>query len=186
MYFCFPVFISTSIRRDKGIDVYEYSRMDAMVAERLTASPRVFDIYGFCGLSIVSEFFEHGDIEPLAVPNQGSLTDEEKQQLKEGPLHVFNDISPSEKLRMSLQMAEGIADIHGNAGGVIVHQDVQLSQFLFNSDKSILKLNDFNRAGKQLESKINSEMMIFDKIGLRIGLTQSLPSLSPPHFDVFL
>jgi len=143
--------------RDKGIDVYEYSRMDAMVAERLMSSPRVFDIYGFCGLSIVSEFFEHGDIEPLAVPNQGSLTDAEKQQVKEGPLPVFNDISPSEKLRMSLQMAEGIADIHGNTGGVIVHQDVQLSQFLFNSDKSILKLNDFNRAEFMLWNEKDAE-----------------------------
>lgn len=123
--------------------------MDAMVAERLTASPHIFDIYGFCGLSIVSEFFEHGDIEKLAVPNQGALTDAEVRQVKDqdGPLTVFNDISPSEKLRMALQMAEGIADLHGNVGGVIVHQDVQLAQFLFNSDKSILKLNDFNRAG---------------------------------------
>ena len=28
----------------------------------------------------------------------------------------------------------------------MVHQDIQLSQFLFNSDKSLVKLNDFNRA----------------------------------------
>jgi serine/threonine protein kinase len=124
--------------------------MDAMVAERLTASPRIFDIYGFCGLSILSEFFQHGDIEPIAVPNEGVLTEAEKQHLKEnGPLKSFNDIPVPEKLRMSLQMAEGIADLHGNAGGVIVHQDVQLAQFLYNSDKSILKLNDFNRAGKK-------------------------------------
>jgi hypothetical protein len=36
-------------------------------------------------------------------------------------------------------------------GGVIVHDDIQMSQFLFTSDMR-LKLNDFNRA----------EMMTFD------------------------
>lgn len=43
-------------------------------------------------------------------------------------------------------MAEAVADLHGFSGGVMVHQDIQLSQFLFNKDKSLVKLNDFNRA----------------------------------------
>lgn len=51
-----------------------------------------------------------------------------------------------EKLEISKQMAEAVADLHGFSGGVMVHQDIQLSQFLFNKDKSLVKLNDFNRA----------------------------------------
>lgn len=42
-------------------------------------------------------------------------------------------------------MAEAIADLHGFKDGVIVHGDIQLSQFLFSRDGQ-LKLNDFNRA----------------------------------------
>lgn len=42
-------------------------------------------------------------------------------------------------------MAEAIADLHGFKDGVIVHGDIQLSQYLFSRDGQ-LKLNDFNRA----------------------------------------
>lgn len=95
----------------------------------------------------MSEWFEHGDIEPMVVPGNGYLNVEERKMEQGNPLKSHNDFTPFQKLQMSLQMAEGLADLHGNVGGVIVHQDVQLSQYLFNSDKSVLKLNDFNRAG---------------------------------------
>jgi len=42
-------------------------------------------------------------------------------------------------------MAEAIADLHGFKDGVILHGDIQLSQYLFSRDGQ-LKLNDFNRA----------------------------------------
>jgi serine/threonine protein kinase len=117
--------------------------MDAMVAERLNSSPRTFDIYGFCGLGILSEFFHHGDIEDTVVQGEGyafeDLQDEEK-------LKPQNDLDGSEKLVLALEMAEGISVLHGNKGGIIVHDDISLSQFLLNKDKSMLKINDFNRA----------------------------------------
>lgn len=46
---------------------------------------------------------------------------------------------------MALQMAESIADLHGFKDGVIVHDDIQLCQWLRNRDGK-LKLGDFNRA----------------------------------------
>ena len=49
---------------------YEYVRMDALIAERLTTSPRIYDIYTMCGLGIISEFFPHGDMEDLAIPGK--------------------------------------------------------------------------------------------------------------------
>ena len=42
-------------------------------------------------------------------------------------------------------MAESIADLHGFVDGVIVHDDVQLCQWLQTMDGT-LKLGDFNRA----------------------------------------
>lgn len=125
---------------------YEFVRMDAMVAERLTSSPRIYDIYGFCGLSILSEFFPHGDIENKAVTGSGYLLTDKEQQKQKSDLNSYNDLSSEQKLVMSLQMAEAVADLHGDSFGVIVHQDIQLSQFLVNSDSTVVKLNDFNRA----------------------------------------
>jgi serine/threonine protein kinase len=43
-------------------------------------------------------------------------------------------------------MAEAIAELHGYPNGLIVHDDIQLSQFLFNQNRTRLILNDFNRA----------------------------------------
>ncbi len=104
---------------------YEFVRMDAMVAERLTSSPRIYDIYGFCGLSILSEYFQHGDIENMVVPDDtGYLLTEDEQEEYLEDLESNNDLSNEEKLVVSLQMAEAIADLHGHETGVIVHQDM--------------------------------------------------------------
>ena len=47
-------------RYDVDFENIEYVKNDALVAERLTSSPRIYDIYGMCGLGIMSEFFPHG------------------------------------------------------------------------------------------------------------------------------
>lgn len=104
---------------------YEFVRMDAMVAERLTSSPRIYEIYGFCGLSILSEFFPHGDMEDVAVSHgEGYLLTEEAQEDYLDELEPFNDLSNEQRLVMSLQMAESLADLHGDISGAIAHQDV--------------------------------------------------------------
>lgn len=144
---CCNASINWSSRRVYDIEIFEYTRMDALVAERLTASKRIYNIYGHCGIGIASEFFPHGDIEDIAVPEEGYLTSKEiKEAEASSELITYNEFTPREKLELSLQMAESIADLHGYEYGVIVHQDVQLSQFLWTEDKSLLKLNDFNRA----------------------------------------
>jgi serine/threonine protein kinase len=122
----------------------EFVRMDAIVAERLTSSPLIYDIYGFCGVSIVSEFFPHGNVEEASLYNDGYIKPE-KLHDKDG-VDPKNDLEPLEKLEISLQMAEGVATLHGFSGGLIVHNDVQLSQWLYNADESMVKFNDFNRA----------------------------------------
>jgi hypothetical protein len=130
----------------EDLDYHEYVRMDAIVAERLTASPRTFDIYGFCGLAILSEFFYHGDIEDR------SLSDEHEGYMNpaalddEDDVDAQNDLTPEQKLVLAFDMAEGLADLHGYAHGLIIHDDIQMSQFLLNKDRTRLKLNDFNRA----------------------------------------
>jgi serine/threonine protein kinase len=123
---------------------YEFVRMDAIVAERLTSSPRIFDIYGFCGYTVMSEFFPHGDMLDILVDGEGFSEPEDMNDKED--VNPQNNLTPIEKVQVSLNMAEAIADLHNYSGGVIVHGDIDPKQFLYNADKSLIKLNDFNRA----------------------------------------
>ena len=146
-YYIMNTYIRVRVSIDFKTGDFEYVRMDAMVADRLTSSPRIYDIYGFCGMAIMSEYFPYGDYEDVAVPGTGYLlTTKEQIEQQENELTPYNDIESIEKLRISLQMAEALADLHGDPNGAIVHQDVQLSQYLLSSDGKTVKLNDFNRA----------------------------------------
>lgn len=100
-------------------------RMDALVSEKLTWSPRIVDIYGFCGVTIVAEALELGDLLDLAVPTGGYLTEtiDENEKLQDhGPF------SPDKKLELALDMVEAVALLHSYPGGVIVHDDIQMTQ----------------------------------------------------------
>lgn len=68
-----------------------------------------------------------------------------QEDLYKDGLESFNDYTVEEKLDMALSMAESLADLHGFRDGVIVHDDVQLCQWLRTKDGRI-KLGDFNRA----------------------------------------
>lgn len=132
-----------------GYDTYEFVRMDALVSERLTFSDRIVDIYGHCGQTILSEFLPSGDLDSLAVPTGGYI--------KQADLNDKDDVKPQnnlvagDKLLLALEMAESIALLHGFRDGVIVHDDIQMSQFLYTTE-GYIKLNDFNRA----------EIMLYD------------------------
>ena len=130
------------------IDRYEFIRNDAMVMERLTASPRIVDIYGHCGTSVLTEFFP-GEVEEFLIPGPGR-----REKLNDkNDVDPKNDLTAEEKLYIALQMAESMADLHGFKDGVIVHDDIQLCQYLFVGDGLTIKLNDFNRA----------EVMLYDE-----------------------
>ena len=62
-----------------------------------------------------------------------------------------NPLRPLKKLQIALQMAEALTDLHGYKNGIIIHDDISLSQYLYTSSMQI-KLNDFNRA----------EIMLYD------------------------
>jgi hypothetical protein len=125
-----------------SVEQFDNIRRDAMVMERLTESPIIVDMYGFCGTSIYSELLPR-EVEMYVVPGEGfadadSLDDEDDVKPR-------NNYTVTEKLEMALQMAETLAVLHGFKDGVIIHDDVQLCQWLYTRDGK-LKLNDFNRA----------------------------------------
>jgi hypothetical protein len=134
-------------------DRYEFVRMDALIMERLTASPRIVDIYGHCGVTVLTEFLPV-ELDGYAVPFQSKTRQTNKINLQREKNYVIplNEINITQKLDITLQMAEAIADLHGFEDGVIVHDDIQLVQYLFSGENKI-KLNDFNRG----------ELMLYDE-----------------------
>ncbi len=126
----------------------EYMRMDAMVMEQLTSSPRAIDIYSHCAMSSIIEFAPV-DMEDYIMPTLGYTP---KKILRRGaklkdewdrPLN--SNISPEEKLEIALEMAKCLAVMHGYEGGPIVNVDVQVGQF-FRGRDGVMKIVDFNRA----------------------------------------
>jgi serine/threonine protein kinase len=114
---------------------------EAIIMERLTASPRIVSAYGHCGLSILSEPMSE-EVSPLIIPNTGYAKQSELDKLPD--VQPANNLTAFEKLDMALDMAKSIADIHGHPG-LIVHGDIHPVQWLF-SNRRQLKLNDFNNA----------------------------------------
>mmetsp|Transcript_21312 Transcript_21312/g.42677 ORF Transcript_21312/g.42677 Transcript_21312/m.42677 type:complete len:126 (+) Transcript_21312:204-581(+) len=102
--------------------------------ERLTGSPYVGEVHGFCGNSVVNEF--------------GAASGRDWRHLK---------VAVGDRLRRAAQAAAGVADVHGldfSAGQegkrapvapAVVHLDVKPGNFIFTSGDT-MKLRDFNLA----------------------------------------
>jgi hypothetical protein len=124
-------------------DGYEYMRMDALVNEKLNGNPLIVQSYGFCAMSIMGEAMVNGDLEKVAI--QSGRPRIRKPLNDRDHLVLGNNLTGTQKLEISLEMAEAVRVLHSFPGGVIVHDDIQLPQFLFSATGQ-LKLNDFNRA----------------------------------------
>ena len=131
----------------------ETIRMDALVSERLTSKDSIVDIYGFCALSMLSETFEHGDIE-----NDVIGYSHHRSGMHSPIMRTHNSFTPSQKLKLALSMAEPLSHLHNYEGGIIVHDDLDLGQYLWTDEtKTSVKLNDFNRAEFMLYDEENQE-----------------------------
>jgi serine/threonine protein kinase len=105
---------------------FQYNRNDAVAMERLTASRSVIDIYGFCGMAVITEF-------------AGSVLDKR------------TDIRSSSQtqLAFAIDIAQGLADVHNidgeEIGPTLVHNDININNVVVTVDDRPL-LNDFNIA----------------------------------------
>jgi serine/threonine protein kinase len=115
---------------------------EASTMERLTASPRIVNIFGHCGTSILAETMPK-EISEQIIPASGHAQQAELEHISD--VRPKNNFTLMEKLNIALTMSESIADMHGFDGGVIVNGDIHPVQWLFSVDGTI-KLNDFNNA----------------------------------------
>jgi len=103
---------------------FENNRIDAVVLERLTASPHVINVFGFCGHSVITEFADGKRL--------GELADKMAKV-------------PLARLQIARDIANGLADVHGIDGdgnATFVHLDINPANVV--SIGGTLKLNDFN------------------------------------------
>ena len=126
-------------------DLYKIHK-EANVLERLSPSPRILDIYGACGTTVLVEAMA-SDLHTKIIRGTGFASQKKLDELDD--VHPLNDFTPSEKLQISLDMAESLADLHGYEGGPIIHADTHIEQWLIAPDGSI-QLNDFNNAREPL------------------------------------
>lgn len=127
---------------EQFISHMEMSRLDALVMNLLSQSPRIVDIYGHCGLALMTEYCPT-ELETNIISKEwydGTyLPDLEKEPTAK------NKLSVGDKLQLALDLAKPIADMHGSHYGVMMHVDIKPDQFRRGVD-GVVKLIDFNRA----------------------------------------
>lgn len=116
------------------------NRRDAVSLERLSSSPHVVDVYGYCSISGVFEYSDGGDITEAIWSN--------------GDGNQPRDLSSLDKLRIATQAIMGLADAHTTDDpnqSAIAHADIGLTQYIMIDGR--YKLNDFNRARFLLKNR---------------------------------
>lgn len=127
------------IARDFNKEYYELHRRDAVAMERLTSSPFVVNIYGYCGQSAMNEL---ADFSYPGIQNLENFNKRMRGQYTEQTNRI--------KLRMAASVALGVADIH--AAGSTDDENVYMVHYDLNHRNIALmrggkpKINDFNVA----------------------------------------
>jgi len=134
------------MHRERYFKNYDYSQtqMEALSMMLSAGSNRTMSIYGYCGTSVHVEPgtpIHHSVIRFEVYISQEELDKEQVDDVK--PRNAY---TPEEKLDLALTMAEGIAELHGNPGGLIVSHDLAFDQWLKSTKDGLIKLNDFNKA----------------------------------------
>lgn len=114
-------------KREFDHESYAYHTVDARVMERLTSSPYVVDIYGFCGQSVLTEY---------ATGNARMLLKSPR-------------FSNRERLKLAYSLVRALEDLHSvdypeSSNATIGHNDINIANAV-DVDGQI-KLNDFNLA----------------------------------------
>lgn len=136
---------NTRLHKSRHFDAATMKQVqnEALTMLATQGSSRTVYAYGHCGASVL---VERGHPFTLSVrPFKGYIAQEDLDEEQKDDVHPWNNYTAEEKLAMSLFMAEGLAEMHGYSGGVIVNDDISLDQWLVN-DEGEIRLNDFNKA----------------------------------------
>jgi serine/threonine protein kinase len=133
---------------------YQIVRQDAIIQERLTSSPYIFPIYGYCGFALILPYVSGGTL-------SSNLRKWRKGEM---------DISSKQRLRYAVDMARGLRDLHdidGDGIPSVTHGDLKEQQYLI-TENGGLQLGDFNKGEFLYKSQSTGE---------------TCPYRVPPHFN---
>lgn len=126
------VFKTLRYHLDYNALTFESQNKDALAMERLTSSPHVVGIHGFCGQSVINEMISGKSLH---------------KKLK------YTHVTSRQKLQYARDAAEALADVHsidkdanGNDRITLVHRDVSEPNLVLSLDHKRLLINDFNSA----------------------------------------
>ena len=129
------------IAREYLSEYYELHRRDAVAMERLTASPFVVNVFGYCGQSAINELADF--------PFPGVQNLESFNRRMRGKESAYTNAI---KLRMAASIALGVADIHAGGSTDPDDMNVYMTHYDLNPRNIALfaggrpKINDFNIA----------------------------------------
>ena len=128
--------------------------------ERLTASPYIINIYGFCGLTVVQEYGEKDLSRALAGGKMSSLSKLKlAKQVAEG-LHHIHSIRDVDRVVERKVESKGLRKTQQQQQITLVHNDINLANLLFTADNRPM-LNDFNIATLVMRHNTTGEMCPF-------------------------
>lgn len=150
----------------------ELRRKEAVVLERLTQSQYVPSIYGHCGMSLLAPF-----------ANGGTLYDFIKSVRNGGP--DLYDTS-MDTLRIAVQLSEGLAALHSIDGVDIpsfAHNDLDPDQFVYNEEKTIYQINDFNFGKMIMTNKVTGESCKVHHSGMNMFKSRAPEDMAVSYYE---
>lgn len=137
---------SLNLNERRHFDSYAMAQTstEAIILESTWAASSTIDMYCFCATSVMVQ--RGTRIANKFMPTKTKyMRQSELAKLQTDDVHPMNNLTAPEKLAASLQMAQSLAELHGNRLGVFVNNDIQFNQWLLDKDGR-LRLNDFNMA----------------------------------------
>ena len=124
----------------------ELERMDGLVLERTTRSQFIPSIHGYCSTVVLMDHAPR-----------------DMQQYNDRRLARNISVSPLDRLKISIHIASGVADLHSV---YFMHNDLHEQQFLYQD--GLFKLNDFNYAKPMYVEKNTNQTCALSKF--KMGL----------------
>ena len=151
------------VERDFVDEYFELHRRDAVAMERLTWSPYVMDIYGFCGQSALNELADFKT-------NLNALEQLDRAMRNFKPKNEKDDRINIMKLRLATMVATGLSHVHSvdppsKASISSSTQTAKIAHYDFNPrniavvEGGMPKLNDFNVAEFLFKSTDNNNTL---------------------------
>lgn len=135
---------------------------DVVVMEATSASPRIVNIFSYCGTTILDEALDL--FVPEISPTYYNDADHAQETKVKGAFPPASNLTASRKLDLAIHAAQSLADLHGCPKGVIVHGDYHPEQYLKTKDGRLV-LSDFNHGNFLEYNEESKEYCPFHPVG---------------------